>query len=215
MVPHDEPYYVTVVLNTTTVIWHPDDNIDLCAIMLKFAHDAPPGYCWSFDSDWIHETNGDLNAVEKVLMVGYPMGHTYDESTHLPLIRDGITANPPYMLYHGTTWAGALDIGSYPGSSGSPVVILNHFRTSKSTGKPLMGTFKRMLGIFYKYAVAVVIDAKVLFNDGKPRDGNFSVPVHLAYYVKAVKIFDLIPRTRCTQQQLLEDVTIHPVDQRS
>ena len=48
---------------------------------------------------------GDLNAIERILFVGYPNG-VYDAINNLPVIRSGITATPP-----------GVDYGGFPGSS--------------------------------------------------------------------------------------------------
>ena len=62
---------------------------------------------------------GDLNALERILFVGYPNG-VYDASNNLPVIRSGITATAPGVDYEGRPRF-LIDASVFPGSSGSPI----------------------------------------------------------------------------------------------
>ena len=62
---------------------------------------------------------GDLNALERILFVGYPDG-VYDAINNLPVIRSGITATPPGVDYEGRPMF-LVDASVFPGSSGSPI----------------------------------------------------------------------------------------------
>ncbi len=64
-----------------------------------------------------------FSTVEEVLMVGYPNG-LVDEINNLPIFRRGITATHPAIDFNGKPLA-AVDIACFPGSSGSPIVILS------------------------------------------------------------------------------------------
>lgn len=65
----------------------------------------------------------DLAAMEEVTFIGYPSG-LYDEHNVSPIIRRGITATPPWNDFCGHP-AFLIDAGVFPGSSGSPVFIMN------------------------------------------------------------------------------------------
>jgi S1-C subfamily serine protease len=65
----------------------------------------------------------DLAAMEEVTFIGYPSG-LYDEHNLSPIIRRGITATPAWNDFQGQR-AFLIDAGVFPGSSGSPVFILN------------------------------------------------------------------------------------------
>jgi hypothetical protein len=65
----------------------------------------------------------DLAAMEDVVFIGYPSG-LRDETNANPLIRRGITSTPVWNDYHGRPTF-LIDAGVFPGSSGSPVFILN------------------------------------------------------------------------------------------
>lgn len=74
-----------------------------------------------------------LSAIEEVTFIGYPSG-LYDQHNSSPLVRRGITATPPWNDYANTP-SFLVDAGVFPGSSGSPVFILN--RGAYSTGNGL------------------------------------------------------------------------------
>ena len=65
----------------------------------------------------------DLNGRMKFTMVGYPNG-LWDTKNDLPIIRRGITATPAFRDYCGRDEF-LIDAACFPGSSGSPVFILN------------------------------------------------------------------------------------------
>lgn len=69
------------------------------------------------------EAMNDLAAVEEIVFIGYPSG-LRDERNSTPLIRRGITATPVWNDFGGDPIF-LIDAGVYPGSSGSPVLILN------------------------------------------------------------------------------------------
>jgi hypothetical protein len=65
----------------------------------------------------------DLAAMEEVVFIGYPSG-LRDEKNANPLIRRGITSTPVWNDFQGRPTF-LIDAGVFPGSSGSPVFILN------------------------------------------------------------------------------------------
>lgn len=69
------------------------------------------------------ETRAQLAALEEVVFIGYPSG-IRDEKNASPLIRRGITSTPVWNDYEGKPFF-LIDAGVFPGSSGSPVFILN------------------------------------------------------------------------------------------
>lgn len=64
-----------------------------------------------------------LSAMEEIVFIGYPSG-LRDETNANPLIRRGITSTPVWNNFQGRP-AFLIDAGVFPGSSGSPVFILN------------------------------------------------------------------------------------------
>lgn len=65
----------------------------------------------------------ELDALEEVVFVGYPIG-LWDTASLLPIIRKGITASPICLDFQGQPQF-LVDASIFPGSSGSPVFIYN------------------------------------------------------------------------------------------
>jgi hypothetical protein len=74
----------------------------------------------------------DLAAVEDIVFIGYPSG-LRDEHNSTPLIRRGITSTPVWNDFGGEQIF-LIDAGVYPGSSGSPVFIMNQGAYASRTG---------------------------------------------------------------------------------
>ncbi len=75
----------------------------------------------------------DLRALEDVTMVGYPIG-LWDEKNNLPIFRRGHTASHPALDFN-EPGIGLVDMACFPGSSGSPIYILDEggYRDKKGT----------------------------------------------------------------------------------
>lgn len=69
------------------------------------------------------EVQQELSAMEDIVFIGYPSG-LRDQKNSLPLIRRGITSTPVWNDFQGHPCF-LIDAGVFPGSSGSPVFILN------------------------------------------------------------------------------------------
>jgi V8-like Glu-specific endopeptidase len=65
----------------------------------------------------------ELSAIEDVTFIGYPSGIS-DRKNNTPIVRKGMTATPLWNDYEGKPIF-LIDAGVFPGSSGSPVLILN------------------------------------------------------------------------------------------
>ncbi|NLC13253.1 MAG: trypsin-like peptidase domain-containing protein [Chloroflexi bacterium] len=86
----------------------------------------------------------DLSAIEEVTFIGYPSG-LYDDHNINPIIRRGITATPPWNDFRGKP-AFLIDAGVFPGSSGSPVFIMNQGAYAEKGGLTI-GTRLLFLGV--------------------------------------------------------------------
>ncbi len=64
-----------------------------------------------------------LDALEDITFLGYPNG-VFDTANFLPVARRGVTATPIAIDYRGEP-AFLIDASVFPGSSGSPVFIIN------------------------------------------------------------------------------------------
>jgi len=121
----------TVELDNFEALWlkHPGD-VDLCAMpVVPIMHVAEEQgkvvYLQTFVETHIPSPKSldSLTAIEDVIMVGYPIG-LWDSANNFPLLRKGITASHPAVDFNNRP-EGFVDIAAFPGSSGSPVLILN------------------------------------------------------------------------------------------
>lgn len=81
----------------------------------------------------------NLFAIEDIVFVGYPNG-MWDEVNHLPIIRTGTTASLLTKDYNGIP-SFLIDASVFPGSSGSPVFILNDAMFNDRTGSYISSRF--------------------------------------------------------------------------
>lgn len=134
---------------------HPDANIDLCAMPLAPVINAATQqghrlFYRVFDKSLLptEEQQNDFHALEDILMVGYPNG-IWDAVNNQPIFRKGTTATHPNIDYNGKKEF-MIDIASFPGSSGSPVMIYNSSGYSTRQGNIMMGNPRLILmGILY------------------------------------------------------------------
>jgi S1-C subfamily serine protease len=121
-----------VDLNFVEADWvgHPDPDVDVAAVAIGGAlsqleaHGTPVFYRLIgrdlLPSDEVLE---DLDVVEPVTFVGYP-NSLYDTKNLTPIVRRGTTATPVQLDYCGTPQF-LIDASIFPGSSGSPVFLIN------------------------------------------------------------------------------------------
>lgn len=146
----------TITVAPGATIEHPDPNVDLCAVfiadILQQAENAgtpllfiplskeiiPQGSKWN-----------EFDALEEVIMVGCPNG-IYDTVNYNPIIRSGITATPLAQKYLGKPEF-MVDMACFPGSSGSPILLVNQLGyRDKNSGSFMMGSGRVFfLGILY------------------------------------------------------------------
>jgi len=97
----------------------------------------------------------DLDALEEVTFIGYPNG-IWDSSNFLPVARKGTTATPITIDFQGKKQF-LIDASVFPGSSGSPVLILNVGMHTSKFGKTRIASRILFLGIvaavFFKQEV--------------------------------------------------------------
>ena len=129
---------------------HPDETADLAVLPIsnELRQMIANGFTPEFKATQVHqllneENARQLNAVEEVLMVGYPNG-LWDRKNNLPVARTGITASPP-----GVDWNGRkeflIDCAVFPGSSGSPVYLFSPSGTRLSADHKVVTTDRVLL----------------------------------------------------------------------
>ena len=89
----------------------------------------------------------ELSALEEVVMVGYPIG-LWDEKNNFPIFRKGFTASHPALDFN-KSGIGLVDMAGFPGSSGSPIYILNEGAYTSKNGAMVIGRRIILIGILY------------------------------------------------------------------
>lgn len=188
------PYYLNI--NEKTVIYHPENNIDLCAIPIQQiesqlrATNQRVFYIW-LDMSLIPE-NGDweyFDAIEDVMMIGCPNG-IFDEVNNTPIVRKGITATPLSKSYNGHDEF-LIDMACFPGSSGSPIFIYNRDGYLDRKNNSYMMGESRLLIVGILYAGPLISNSGEIILTQTPK---ISVPsmMHLGCVIKSsqLKILD-------------------------
>ncbi|MGD6874211.1 S1 family peptidase [Sutcliffiella horikoshii] len=175
-------------------IYHPDPNVDLCIIPIAEAVQTASQkgknlFYIALDKNLIPtvEQMEQLGAIEEVNMIGYPNG-LWDQVNNLPIIRKGITATHPKFNYNGKEEV-VIDAACFPGSSGSPVIILNE-GTYRQGSTVHVGSRVLLLGTLYAGPQFTAKGEIVQMNI--PSEGVFAVRqmMNLGYVIKAKKLLD-------------------------
>lgn len=180
--------------------FHSDKEIDLCCTplapllhQLKTQHGTEIFYI-PIDETliWSDEKLAELSVTEDILMVGYPTG-LFDIKHNLPLVRSGITSSHPALDFLGKGIA-VIDMACFPGSSGSPVFIVNNNGYSDKKGNVYMGSSRVIfLGVLFggpSYNSEGQIEIKEVPTQQTIVSKN-RVMINLGYYVKAREILAL------------------------
>lgn len=135
-------------------IMHPDPNVDLCimpiAPILKSASTREVDLFLIYLDKKLIPSNDevdDLTAMEDIVMIGYPNG-IWDSVNNQPILRRGITATHPKLNYEGKEEF-MIDAACFPGSSGSPVLLLNMGSFPMKDGGIGLGNRVILLGVLY------------------------------------------------------------------
>lgn len=172
---------------------HPDDNVDLCACAIG---------CFIKAKDVIHAepfytalgignipTQDDLlkfSAIEDLLMIGYPIGIA-DFVNNKPLVRKGISSTHINKDYQGNKEF-LVDMACFPGSSGSPIFLLNQ-GSYTIDDNVYIGSRFFLVGILYG---GPVYDAKgkvIIVNDSKAISST-QIPTNLGIAIKSERLKD-------------------------
>ena len=184
-----------ITYNANKWIHHPDKEVDLQCLPIgpildEIKKENKKAFYIALNTNIIpnNEILNDLMGIEDVIMVGYPKGLS-DTYNHKPVIRKGITATHPRNNYQGKKET-LLDISCYPGSSGSPVFILNEGAYSTKTGVTIGAPRIYLLGILYKgplFDAQGVLTFSELPNIPTP---TVSIPMNLGVMIKAERILE-------------------------
>lgn len=138
-------------LNNETVIYHPEEDVDLCVILahgirerLKEKNSKLHIYPVRKDIRISEEKLSGMSSIQNLIIIGYPRS-IWDSSNNLPIMRQGVNATPLYKNYQGEEKF-AVDVAIYNGSSGSPVFIYDNSAYIEN-GEVKFGTRVLFVGI--------------------------------------------------------------------
>jgi hypothetical protein len=135
-------------------------------------------------------TLNSMPVIQDVFMYGYPIG-LWDQYNNLPIVRKGVLASHPALPFSGKPM-GAVDIATFPGSSGSPLFILSDGgAVNDKYGNVWNRKVCCFLGVLTERArmrTDHMIDmASIPVQHQNIEDEGF-LPIHLGYYIKSSEI---------------------------
>lgn len=191
--------FLPIELNDFEKRWvpHPDPQVDLCAMpiapIIQLAEQQ--NYKLAYRSLTrkllpTEEQRLELDAIEDVLMIGYPNG-IWDKVNNKPIVRKGITATHPNLDYNGKKEI-LIDIAAFPGSSGSPVLICNQGSYRSKNGDIFMGSNRIMLlGVLFAGPQSTTIGEIMVVPSSQKPIAVSSIPNNLGYIIKSERILEL------------------------
>jgi hypothetical protein len=133
-----------------------------------------------------------LFPVEQVLTVGYP-GMLWDDVHNLPVFHRGYTATPPNVEFKGKREF-LIDIATWPGASGSPVLLYNEGSwLVRNSGTVMGGLRAKLLGIVYGVGAQDVSGDLVIQNAPTQIKAQLAVPTNLGACISASRILEFEP----------------------
>ena len=135
-------------------LWHghPQADIDvvitpLAPIIEHLKNDQIEIFILQIGDDLIPNETAleEIDAIEGICFIGYPNG-IWDQKNLLPIVRRGISATPITVDFQGEKKF-LIDASVFPGSSGSPVFILNIGMTTNKFGTTRVQSRILFLGI--------------------------------------------------------------------
>jgi len=176
---------------------HPDPEVDLCAMPINALVDELDKknvkLFITFAENSLIPTDADIEEMagfERIVMVGYPNG-LWDEFNNLPVFRSGVLAS-----HYKFDWNGkpefVIDAACVPGSSGSPVFIVDLGQVTTKRGLQFGSSRIKFLGVLYAGPVlsasgSIEIIPAPTFDTVQART---SIPINLGYVIKARKLLD-------------------------
>ncbi len=135
----------------------------------------------------------ELLPVEQVLSVGFP-GSVWDDVHNLPVFHRGYTATAPYIDFKGHKEF-LIDFTTWPGASGSPVLLYNEGSWLTRKGTVMGGVRAWLIGVVYGVATQDVSGNVVIQNGPTSIEasGRMSVPTNLGACIMASQILDFEP----------------------
>lgn len=202
---------LTIEIENSKWVPHPDNDVDLCVFPLSKILNALTKnnekiFYIPITIDLIpqDEQVQDLNAIEEIIMVGYPIG-LMDEYNNKPIIRRGITATHLKKDYQGKKEF-LVDMACFPGSSGSPIFILNQtMYTTKNNF--VVGPRFLFVGVLYGGPQYTATGDVIISNEAIRPVSVLHIPTNLGIAIKASRILDFekLFESRINTQNAKED----------
>jgi V8-like Glu-specific endopeptidase len=174
---------------------HPDPEIDLCAMPINvFVQDmnkkGMKPYMEFLDLSLLpnNEDIEDMAGMEKVTMVGYPNG-LWDAKHNQPIFRSGILASHYKFNWNGKSEF-VIDAACFPGSSGSPVLLIDIGQVYSKKGLNIGSSRIKFLGVLYAGPVMSAdgsIEIKPVPTTNKLTTRT-KIPINLGYVIKATNL---------------------------
>lgn len=181
-------------------IKHPDEEVDLCIMLLAplqlRAQKENVKFFYRSISEELIPTEKDLEDIgpmEPISMIGYPIG-LWDEVNNYPIFRTGITATHPRYNHNGKEEF-LIDIASFPGSSGSPIFLMNIGSYNEKRTLVIGKNRIKFLGISYS-GYLFDTEGEIILKDISRNTTPLAItkiPVNLAIVIKAKKLLDFKP----------------------
>lgn len=131
----------------------------------------------------------ELTALESVVMIGYPTG-LWDVTHNYPIFRKGFKASHPGYDFNKKN-VGLVDMACFPGSSGSPIYILDENGYSDKSGNTYLGA-KRLIFLGVLFAGPTMnVNGDIVVVDIPTKQKAFSqarTMINLGYYIKSYEI---------------------------
>ena len=197
----DLDHHIPIQLDNFGTAWIPHPDVDLVVIpigaaLAELARVGIPPYFIALDPSLIL-TEGELESltpVEQILTVGFP-GQIWDDVHNTPLFHRGYTSTAPYIDFRGNKEF-LIDIATWPGASGSPVLLYNDNGWMDRHGNTVLGGIRaKLLGVVYGVAVEDVTGNIVLQNAPTQiaASAALRVPTNLGACIKATRILEFEP----------------------
>ena len=178
-------------------IHHPDSSVDLAIFLAApifnnlINHRKKPFFV-GLDESLIpnKEFIENLTAMEEIVVIGYPNG-IWDSRNNIPIIRRGITATP-YFIDYKNKKEFLIDCAIFPGSSGSPIFLLNQGAYPNKSGRLTVDVRFKLLGIVYKTYLHTS-DGQIKFVDiptGLTPIPSVQIPNNLGICIKSDRILE-------------------------
>ena len=180
-----------ITFRTLKKMWIEHPSVDLCCCTIgtfinKQSIGNKPFYIpLSINNIPSKETIEDFAALEEVIMVGYPIGIA-DNYNNKPILRKGITATHIKNDYQGKHEF-VVDMACFPGSSGSPIFILNEGSYSFKN-EVYLGSRFYFVGILYggpQYdarGVVSVVTSNII--------ADTLIPTNLGFAIKSDEVLE-------------------------